>query len=250
MRLSGYFINLDKWRVFTNASDYEFDRGKDEVCLYSSTLVDWESGKMLEGEMKDLLSKAFRKRAEDKRYIPRLVLSAVIFLALYFFLSLVIRDPIPLVDEIIISLFVSLLFFFRQKSKDGDAALDSMLYKEIAGKIDSSDPVELPFLLELEREYQSFLKMNARDLSSLVSSGNLGVLDIDEDDRFSEFSNLLFAYVKRNEKEMNAFLSLIEKGTYDGIDMTRRILSAYATGAFDLSFLALLVKMKSQKTMR
>ena len=55
---------------------------------------------------------------------------------------------------------------------------------------------------------------------------------------------------KMSEKEMNAFLSLIEKGTYDGIDMTRRILSAYATGAFDLSFLALLVKMKSQKTMR
>ncbi|MBG0767065.1 hypothetical protein [Sphaerochaeta halotolerans] len=40
---------------------------------------------------------------QNKQYIPRLLISAAVFTASYFFLSLVIRDPVPMVDELLIS---------------------------------------------------------------------------------------------------------------------------------------------------
>jgi hypothetical protein len=40
---------------------------------------------------------------QNKQYIPRLLISAAIFTASYFLFSLVIRDPVPMVDELLIS---------------------------------------------------------------------------------------------------------------------------------------------------
>ncbi len=40
---------------------------------------------------------------QNKQYIPRLLISAAVFTASYFFFSLVIRDPVPMVDELLIS---------------------------------------------------------------------------------------------------------------------------------------------------
>jgi hypothetical protein len=40
---------------------------------------------------------------QELKYIPRLINSAVAFLLLYFFFSFVIRDPLPMVDEIILA---------------------------------------------------------------------------------------------------------------------------------------------------
>lgn len=41
---------------------------------------------------------------QNKQYIPRLLISAVVFTASYFFMSLAIRDPpLPMVDELLIS---------------------------------------------------------------------------------------------------------------------------------------------------
>ncbi len=40
---------------------------------------------------------------QNKQYVPRLLLSALVFTAAYFVLSLAIRDPLPMVDELLIS---------------------------------------------------------------------------------------------------------------------------------------------------
>ena len=37
----------------------------------------------------------------ELKYIPRLLISAIAFLVVYFFLSYVVRDPIPLIDELL-----------------------------------------------------------------------------------------------------------------------------------------------------
>ena len=40
---------------------------------------------------------------QEKRYIPRLLCSAVVFIVLYLFLSIAIPDPVPIIDEILLS---------------------------------------------------------------------------------------------------------------------------------------------------
>ncbi len=40
---------------------------------------------------------------QDKRYVPRLLFSALAFMVSYLFFSLVVRDPLPMIDELLIS---------------------------------------------------------------------------------------------------------------------------------------------------
>ncbi|MFA5570001.1 MAG: hypothetical protein ACOX0W_01020 [Sphaerochaetaceae bacterium] len=55
---------------------------------------------------------------QERRYIPRLLITAFIFLILYVFFSLVVRDPIPMVDELIIATVGSLVSWRYLASKD------------------------------------------------------------------------------------------------------------------------------------
>lgn len=48
------------------------------------------------------LEKGLRRDVLDRGFYPRLLLSAAVFLLLYLFLSIVIRDPVPLVDELLV----------------------------------------------------------------------------------------------------------------------------------------------------
>lgn len=47
----------------------------------------------------------------ELKYIPRLLLSAAAFLVVYFFLSYVVRDPIPMIDELLIASISSIVVF-------------------------------------------------------------------------------------------------------------------------------------------
>lgn len=53
--------------------------------------------KTLHGE----LETGLRRDALDRGFYPRLLASAAVFLVLYLFLSIVVRDPVPLVDELL-----------------------------------------------------------------------------------------------------------------------------------------------------
>ena len=48
------------------------------------------------------LEKGARSDAADRGFYPRLFVSAAVFIVLYLFLSIVIRDPVPLVDELLV----------------------------------------------------------------------------------------------------------------------------------------------------
>ncbi|MGM0431328.1 MAG: hypothetical protein ACQEQU_01280 [Spirochaetota bacterium] len=50
-----------------------------------------------------LIDRAVDAWIQELKYIPRLLNSAAAFLVLYFFFSFVVRDPIPIVDEILFS---------------------------------------------------------------------------------------------------------------------------------------------------
>lgn len=50
-----------------------------------------------------LIDKGINAWIQELKYIPRLINSALAFLVIYFFFSLVVRDPIPMVDEFILA---------------------------------------------------------------------------------------------------------------------------------------------------
>lgn len=58
------------------------------------------------------MERSLRRRIVDKGYAPRLVASAALFIGVYLFCSLVIRDPIPLVDEVLLGAIAAGLLYF------------------------------------------------------------------------------------------------------------------------------------------
>lgn len=54
----------------------------------------------------------------DVRFIPKFLISALAFVVVYFFMSFVVRDPLPVIDEIAIGLGAGVAVFFLQSRRD------------------------------------------------------------------------------------------------------------------------------------
>jgi len=64
-----------------------------------------------------------RSWISDRRFIPKFLISAGIFVLTYFFMSFVIRDPIPVIDEIAVGLGLAIGAFVLQGRRDLNSKL-------------------------------------------------------------------------------------------------------------------------------
>ncbi len=72
------------------------------------------------------LEKGARRDALERGFYPRLFASAGVFLLLYLFLSIVVRDPLPMVDELLVGTLGALASWFALERK----ALSSEAFTE------------------------------------------------------------------------------------------------------------------------
>jgi hypothetical protein len=89
-----------------------------------------------------VMEKSFRHHLLDKGYIGRIVLTALAFLGIYLFASIVIRDPVPLLDELLLAgLAAGLVYFGLERRTLGSShfvdtlvtfrkAIDSTMFTE------------------------------------------------------------------------------------------------------------------------
>lgn len=100
----------------------------------------------------------------DSRYIFRLLVSAGVFLAVYFVMSIALRDPLPLLDEMLLGILAALLAWRALARRDEKSQNIShtrlRLKKQIEARAETSDAVAL---------LETFLeKAEASDLLSLA----------------------------------------------------------------------------------
>ncbi|MDR1931322.1 MAG: hypothetical protein LBQ57_00730 [Spirochaetales bacterium] len=62
-----------------------------------------ESVTLLRGDLYRLADEAVKQWVFEQRFIPRFLICAGVFLVAYFFASFVIRDPLPVIDELLIA---------------------------------------------------------------------------------------------------------------------------------------------------
>jgi hypothetical protein len=72
----------------------------------------------------------------ESRFIPRFLSSALVFLIVYFVLSFVVRDPLPMLDEIAAGLVGSVVFYFAMGKKYKRSAPASRLRGHYRGVVD------------------------------------------------------------------------------------------------------------------
>lgn len=109
-----------------------------------------ESLTLFRNELYRRIEQDVRNWINERRFIPRFLLAAGAFVLIYLFLSLIIRDPIPLVDEFLIAGGVGIFVFivvgrrFEQSKTAGDRRVT------LRAKVDNAVFSEDPFVHDLE----------------------------------------------------------------------------------------------------
>ncbi len=127
-----------------------------------------ESLTLLRNELYRRIDADVRTWIGEQRFIPRFLISAAAFLLSFLFMSLVIRDPVPVVDELLISGAIATVVFlvvgkrFVQSEPAGKRRI------MLRSKVDGIVFTESPFVRELETILH---RMEGYDLTSFMDKG-------------------------------------------------------------------------------
>jgi len=170
-----------------------------------------ESINLFKEELQEILKKAIRRWAADRWFPERFILAALSFLLAYFFFSYVIRDPIPVIDELVLA-FLAGILTFRGLARRYDAREEVVsLTKELQERIDHIRFEESVLIRNVEALLEEWEGSSFDNLLDRWRRGEK--LAINPDD-FEEARGLLFALECRfSEKERKRFLKELEKGS-------------------------------------
>jgi len=119
---------------------------------------------MFRNELYRIIEDKVNNWISEARFIPKFLISAGIFIATYFFLAFVIRDPLPVIDELAIGLAVSIGAFFLLGRRDRRS--DTSLKKRVSlrSAVDRIIFKQDPFVKEVEETLQQSEKKSQTDI--------------------------------------------------------------------------------------
>jgi hypothetical protein len=113
-----------------------------------------ESLTLFRNDLYRLIEEAVRSWVAEKRFIPRFIVSAVVFLVAYLFMSFIIRDPIPMVDEILVGAGVAFATYFLISRRDQRSNMALRKRVELRTSVDRIVFSEDRFLRQIEEVLQ------------------------------------------------------------------------------------------------
>ncbi|MGE0075349.1 MAG: hypothetical protein AB7S52_08990 [Sphaerochaetaceae bacterium] len=192
---------------------------------------------------------------QDARYIPRLLVSSAVFLTVYFFFSLAVRDPIPMVDELVLAIVASFLaaYALSKRDKKGELAMKRRLeLKQNASRCDYS-------ILEGLSSYEAYLDtcsyldtLDLADRLALTGDADLPALEIAESETGpwqKEFKDILLRHFELTDRPLYAlYVQVMRVRTSETGDeaFAARLIKLAMHKNLDLPLLALLVVASKQ----
>jgi len=106
---------------------------------------------------------------QELKYIPRLLWSALVFILVYFFTSFVIRDFIPLIDEILISGTAAVFMYGWVASRNRKSDIASKRRIELKKLVDEGKQAVEPALVPVEEALAIYDEMPLISLADTVT---------------------------------------------------------------------------------
>ncbi|PKL12436.1 MAG: hypothetical protein CVV52_10085 [Spirochaetae bacterium HGW-Spirochaetae-8] len=192
---------------------------------------------------------------QDARYIPRLLMSAAVFLVTYFFFSLAVRDPLPMVDELLISSGVSVAFAMYLTKRDKKSEMAMKRRMELKQNASRSD-FELLDTLTLYEDYLTkctYLdSIELADRLSLTGNADLPLLEIPEANKGpwqTELADLLLEHLRiKRALEYKKYHEILEirKNKKGDEAFSARLLKLAMAKSIDLPLLAFVTAITKQ----
>ncbi|MDD2296374.1 MAG: hypothetical protein WCS59_01185 [Sphaerochaetaceae bacterium] len=192
---------------------------------------------------------------QDARYVPRLLISAAVFLVVYFFFSLAIRDPIPMIDELILATgsAIATAVFIGRRDKKSDMAMKRRL--DLKQNASRADFEILEGLSSYEDYLDTCLALDTLDLADRLAKtkkAQLPELTVPQEHRGewqAEFYSRLLRHVEvTNRRLFERYQKVMSSRRTDVGDeaLAARLVKSALRNEIDLPLLALMVAISKQ----
>jgi len=190
---------------------------------------------------------------QDKQYIPRLLICAAVFLVTYLFMSLAIRDPIPMLDETLVSTGLTIFCWVTLAKRDTRSSLARQRRYELKGQAGSPDYQQQEALFALEAFIQDIAGLDMQDVSDglcLVGKKNFELLTEEQKGPWAkEFLELLLLHLKVRQKNLYRMYLRVHSVREDkkpNLRLSQRLFHLNMQQKLDLPLLALTVILSEQ----
>ncbi len=184
-----------------------------ELLLKSSTLLTKRQNDEVTFSLYNTIDYSVDRWIQDKQYVPRLLASAVVFTISYFIFSLAVRDPIPMVDELVISSVLAIVTWRTIARRDSRSALAQHRRHELKVRSSERQSVIVDELFAVEEYLDTLESYDVYTLSNAlcrVGDHALPRLEhrLDEATK-AEITQLLALYLRRSATQLHALASQI-----------------------------------------
>lgn len=142
-----------------------------------------ESLTMFRNDLYRLIESAVKSWISDIKFIPRFIISSAAFLLIYLFTSFVIRDPIPLLDELALSFAGSIVVFIIMSRRDQNSEKSAKKRLDLRLLMDKIVFEEDDFVKEVEEILHYHESIDNIDIiNSLADSTDNSFVNSNSDD--------------------------------------------------------------------
>ena len=252
-RTKGQPLLISPFRDVTTTSTWNTD---DEIVWQSSTILSThEKDEALYAMYRDI-DRGVDRWIQDARYLPRLIICAITFLVIYFIFSLAVRDPIPMVDELLLAAggAIGMGVFLTRRDKKSDVAMKRrMEFKQNASR---TDFIVQDGLSHYEKYLDDMAFMETIELADRlanVGNGDLPQVELAEEHRGSwqyEVAAALIELVRLTDKHLFGWylrIKEVREQAKRDITLSARLLKhAMSPQRLDIALLALMITMPKQ----
>lgn len=229
------FDNVNKVMDVLEDHDLVGKYGKDPR-VESLTLFRNDLYRMIEGAVKTWIS--------EVRFIPRFLLATGVFLITYFFLSYVVRDPLPMIDEILIGLGLAFLTYFLIAKRDQKSSISLKRRVDLRTAVDRIVFEESGFVKEVEAALQAHEAEGPdRIIASLLSNPDSSFGTEDEETAAEMLSYLEKRFAGKEYKKQEKLISRMDQPA-DSEKEKETLTKLAESGKFDIPLFAVYRRMK------
>ena len=141
--------------------------------------------------LKVSIEKGVNRWIADSRFLLHCVMAAAVFLVSYYFLSYVIRDPLPVVDEVVLSGVLAFLAYIRLRNQEyrSEKAVSRKL--ELEQSLSDLSCESSPFLSQAELYLEKLAGMKDKERNEMIESGGVPVFFSSEKKQLLRFYKAL-----------------------------------------------------------
>ncbi len=176
---------------------------------------------------------------QNRSYVRRFLISSLVFLAVYFFCSFVIRDPLPIADELIAGLAAAVFSWMIMKKRDYRSIIVSNERGQYCKALEEAEFSYESGVRDIEEYLDSLLSFGLGPLAALAANDEVPEFMYDLPDGFAE---ALEWHVRHDDKLVLRYADEISGHSKKPSSIQKSIIRDASTGLLDVPLLALYLK--------